>query len=178
MAETPSAPGPEWEGPPALGAPDMEWSGPPPARRRSPLELAVKNAPLFLAFAGGIFLGIRLGQHLGGLRSGKVSETPSPPAAPAGPVTVVHRNCAECDQRTRAAHEANLRALQEQPLTGGNSTPGIPTDVPQRVADLLAGLSPTERAYVEEQLDRARRGIGPDEPLITVGDAPPIGDLP
>jgi hypothetical protein len=67
---------------------------------------------------------------------------------------------AECDQRSAAAHAANEAALRSHPL--------------EQTEDIYAGLTAEERAYVDAQL----RGAIPVGPVIGVGEAPPIHDLP
>jgi hypothetical protein len=122
-------------------------------------------APIGAALVLGILLGVRVSQHLS--RMG----TPAPAPEPEATISVFPRqaDCAECAQRAERAHEANVQAVKEHPL--------VPPSSP-----LLESLSEEERAYVAMQLAAEAAKHAPrtvdGEPLITVGMAPPIHDVP
>lgn len=115
-------------------------------------ELIARALPLLAGIAVGLALGLRLAKHLG------MAQTPTP--AP-----VVHARqapCHECEQRAKAAHAANEKALADNPLPPNH--------------DLFAHLSEEDKARVLEALREQQPGE--PSPLITVGNAPPIVDLP
>jgi hypothetical protein len=185
---------------PHLELPDGTEIPTAPARAKLTAVLTPERmrtvAPLVAALGVGLFLGIRLGQHLAKLGTTPLASTADAgagadvipgwtprgrsftpdfephnevPAPYEGPSIVVQPQhartavpCVECAQRTRAAHEANLAALRTHPLDPATA--------------IFQGLTPEDQAALEARLAEAQAPAG--EELITVGQAPPIHDVP
>lgn len=173
-ATGPNAPEIKLELPAGADAPGPAPAPSPRARVSAVLtpERVKFLTPIALALAAGLFLGIRLGQHLRGLGGADAVPGSPGPAPYDGPQIVVEpqhaADCAECAQRATRSHVANQEALRQHPLEPGTV--------------LFDQLSPEERAQVEIRLAQMAAGtapVGPDgEAIITVGTAPPIHDVP